>query len=423
MTRLYLYDDSVARGFDPFSLTRPTSELRAGAELIRARWEMRLQLAASGFLGAAHLRDFEEAGAPSAVAQDAQLEAGSIIASSRCVPSLAEAAGDKGARAWVCHGKIAAVRLAEAAPASIFADGSVDLDRLAESARRVTAGDARREAAPMTPISGAGVVELQGRWLDAPWDLIATLAPQLAEDIPALAARLTIHNPSEARAFGDHPVYCERGAQLEPWVVLDATAGPILVRGGASVAAFTRLVGPCYIGEGSSIIGDRVATCAIGDVCKVRGEISNSILLGHSNKGHTGFVGHSLLGRWVNLGAATTTSNLKNTYGSVHIATTDGSRDTGQQFLGTFFGDHVKTGIGTMLTTGTVLGAGANVFGSVPPPKRVPPFAWGEREPYDRFELEKFVEVAARMMERRHVELSARGREWLSACYREAASE
>lgn len=421
MTRLYLYDDAVARGFDPFSLTRPTSELRAGAELIRARWETRLQLTASGFLGASHLSDFEEAGAPPAIAADARLEPGSIVASSRCVVSLAGAAGDKGARAWVCAGRIAAVRIAEATPATLFADGSLGLEQLAESARRAPAGDAPRDAAPMTPVSGAGVVELHGRWLDAPWDLIASLSPQLAEDIPALAARLTIHNPAEARVFGEHPVYCERGAQLEPWVVLDATAGPILVRGGASVAAFSRIVGPCYIGEGSSVIGDRVATCSIGDVCKVRGEISNSILLGHSNKGHTGFVGHSMLGRWVNLGAGTTTSNLKNTYGTVQLATAQGARDTGQQFLGTFFGDHVKTGIGTMLTTGTVLGAGANVFGSVPPPKRVPPFAWGEREPYDRFELDKFVEVAARMMERRHVELSTRGREWLTACYREAA--
>lgn len=423
MTRLYLYDDAVARTFDPFCLTRPAGELRAGAELIRARWERRLQLTASGFLGADHLRDFEESGAPGAVRYDETLEAGSIVASSHCVVSLRESSGDSGARAWVCAGRIAAVRLTAATPASILADGKLDLDQLAESDRHAPVTAASQATAPMTPGSGAGVVEITGRWLTAPWDLIATLGEQLAEDIPALAARLTIHNPAEARVLGDHPVYCERGAQLEPWVVLDATSGPILVRGGASVSAFTRLVGPCYIGEGSTIIGDRVSTCSVGDVCKVRGEISNSILLGYSNKGHTGFVGHSYLGRWVNLGAGTTTSNLKNTYGHVQLATPDGTRDTGQQFLGTFFGDHVKTGIGTMLTTGTVLGAGANVFGSVPPPKRVPAFAWGEREPFDRFALPKFLEVAARMMERRHVELSSRGIEWLSAAYHKAAAE
>lgn len=423
MTRLYLYDDAVARTFDPFCLTRPTGELRAGAELIRTRWERRLQLTASGFLGADHLRDFEESGAPRAVTSDGELEAGSIVASTRCVVSLHEGGGDRGARAWVCNGRIAAVRLAAAMSAAVFTDGEIDLDRLAEFPHAAPGTRGRPDTAALTPASGAGVMELQGRWLEAPWDLIATLGDQLVEDIPALAARLTIHNPAEARVFGDHPVYCERGAQLEPWVVLDATTGPILVRGGTSVAAFSRIVGPCYIGEGSTIIGDRVALCSVGDVCKVRGEISNSILLGHSNKGHTGFVGHSYLGRWVNLGAGTTTSNLKNTYGTVQLATPEGTRDTGQQFLGTFFGDHVKTGIGTMLTTGTVLGAGANIFGSVPPPKRVPAFSWGEREPYGRFELGKFLEVAARMMERRHVELSSRGRDWLTAAYREAGGE
>ncbi|HUF66215.1 MAG TPA: putative sugar nucleotidyl transferase [Gemmatimonadaceae bacterium] len=423
MTRLYMYDDERARAFEPFCLTRPAGELRAGAELIRVRWEKRLQLEAGGFLGADHLRDFDESGVPHAVPRDGTLEAGSVVASSRCAVTLREGSGDRGASAWVCGGRIAAVRLAAATPASAFADGTLDLARLAEPAQRGSAADDREPTAPstpMTPASGGGVVEIKGRWLNATWDLIATLGEQLAEDIPAMAARLTIHNPAEARVLGEHAVYCERGAHLEPWVVLDATTGPILVRGGASIAAFSRLVGPCYIGEGSTIIGDRVSTCSVGDVCKVRGEISNSILLGHSNKGHTGFVGHSYLGRWVNLGAGTTTSNLKNTYGNVQLAMPGGVHDTGQQFLGTFFGDHVKTGIGTMLTTGTVLGAGANVFGSVPPPKRVPAFAWGEREPYGRFELAKFLEVAARMMERRHVELSSRGREWLSTVYQKA---
>ena len=102
------------------------------------------------------------------------------------------------------------------------------------------------------------------------------------------------------------------------------------------------------------------------------------MFVGHANKGHDGFVGHSVLGRWVNLGAGTTTSNLKNTYGTVALWTPGGVADTGLQFLGTLFGDHVKTGIGLRLTTGCVLGAGANVVDRMPP-KAVAPFAWGER--------------------------------------------
>jgi len=112
-----------------------------------------------------------------------------------------------------------------------------------------------------------------------------------------------------------------------------------------------------------------------------------------------------MIGRWVNLGAGTITSNLKNTYGPVHLWTPDGTRDTGMQFLGTLFGDHAKTGIGVRLTTGCVLGAGANVFGSVIPPKAVAPFSWGEAGSFEPYHLDKFLEAAERMMARRDVAL------------------
>jgi UDP-N-acetylglucosamine diphosphorylase/glucosamine-1-phosphate N-acetyltransferase len=183
------------------------------------------------------------------------------------------------------------------------------------------------------------------------------------------------------------------------------------------VHAFTRLVGPLYVGTGSSVTTDKVAASSIGDTCKVHGEMSNTIMIGHANKGHDGFVGHSILGRWVNLGAGTITSNLKNTYGTVQLWTPDGVRDTGLQFLGTLFGDHAKTGIGLTLTTGTVMGAGANVYGSRMPPKAVPPFAWGEASEFAGYHVDKFLEVAERMMARRHVTLSDGARRQLRASY------
>jgi len=113
-----------------------------------------------------------------------------------------------------------------------------------------------------------------------------------------------------------------------------------------------------------------------------------------------------MLGRWVNLGAGTITSNLKNTYGTVQLWTPDGVRETGMQFLGTMFGDHAKTGIGTRLTTGCVLGAGANVFGDQMPPKVVAPFAWGESGEFETYHVDKFLQVAERMMARRHVTMA-----------------
>jgi UDP-N-acetylglucosamine diphosphorylase/glucosamine-1-phosphate N-acetyltransferase len=202
-------------------------------------------------------------------------------------------------------------------------------------------------------------------------------------------------------------------------VVLDATAGPVLVRRGATVSAFTRLVGPCFVGERASVTADRIAGCSIGEVARVHGELSSTIVLGHANKAHDGFVGHSYLGRWVNLGAGTTTSNLKNTYGTVALWTPEGVRDTGLQFLGTLFGDHAKTGIGLRLTTGAVLGAGANVVDRMPP-KFTPPFAWGAEPPYATYDVERFVRVAARAMSRRGVALGGGAEATLRAAHARA---
>lgn len=394
MSDFFLYDDAAARAFEPFALTRPVSELRAGAELIRRRWERAFGVAPSGFIGAPHLASFDEPGAPPAVCSDSDVVPGTIVANSRFVPALKRGAADPKTKVWKNGGKVVAVRVNSSHHASRFGEGQLSLEELAQER--------------------AKAVDISGRWLENAWDLIGTLVPQLQEDIPTLGMELETMQPQDALVIGDHPLFCETGARVEPHVVFDVSAGPILVRSGTEIPAFTRVTGPCYIGENCVLVGDRIASSSIGDVSKVRGEVSNTIVLGQSNKGHTGFVGHSYLGRWVNLGAGTTTSNLKNTYGKVQLKTSSGLRDTGEQFLGTFFGDYSKTGIGTMLTTGTIIGAGANVFESGLAPKSVPPFAWGDG---GRFEIEKFLDVAARMMARRHAELGEKAKEMLRAAY------
>lgn len=423
MTAVYLYDDARARTFQPFALTRPLGELRAGMMLQRVRWEMALQQRVTAFISGAHLMHFEEPGAPKAA--QGGLPAGSVIVNSRFVPRAtalaavsagrADERSDAGVDLWLTAGggHTAAVRLTRELPAEYFADGDLDLDDLARS--------------------GAETTVLDGWWLDEVWDLVRLLPDQLSDDLAFLEKAHSANPgrfsspPAHVSVIGDHPVLVSAGrvseaeslpaALIEPQVVLDATAGPICIEAGSVVHAFTRLVGPCYVGSQSSILGDRVAASAIGDVCKVRGEMSNTIVLGHSNKGHDGFVGHSYLGRWVNLGAGTITSNLKNTYGPVTLWTSKGVRDTGMQFLGTFFGDHAKTGIGTRLTTGTVLGAGANVYGAALPPKAVAPFSWGSAPPFSVFHLDKFLEVVQRVMERRQMTLSEATRRQLAAAY------
>ncbi len=395
MSALYFYDDARARQFEPFALTRPGCELRAGTSLIRSRWERATSSKSAGFISSPHLANFQEGNAPPAVAAKGEIPAGSIVVNTRCVIPL-DLELDR-FDLLMCEGGACAVRLARSLPVSHFADGSIDLGAIQTSlgGRRIT-----------------------GRWMNEVWEFIGTLDEQLTEDIPRRAKALEATELTDATVVGSSGVFIEEGARIGPQVVLDATAGPILIRKGAAVAPFTHLVGPMSVGRDSQVLGDRVASSSIGDHCKVRGELSNTIMLGHSNKGHAGFVGHSYLGRWVNLGALTTTSNLKNTYGAVQLWTPSGVKTTGQQFLGTMFGDHAKTGIGTMLSTGTVIGAGANVFGANTPPKVIPPFAWGSAEPYDTYDVTRFLVVAERAMARRHVELGDKTRKQLTEAHK-----
>jgi UDP-N-acetylglucosamine diphosphorylase/glucosamine-1-phosphate N-acetyltransferase len=394
MSALYFFDDIRARQFEPFALTRPGSELRAGTSLIRRRWERATGLQSAGFISSRHLAHFEEGNAPPAVAPNSEIPAGSVIVNTRCVIPM-DLTLDR-FDLLMCEGAACAVKLARGFPVSQFADGTIDIGSI-----QTTLGGQR----------------IKGRWINNVWDFIGTLTDQLMEDIPLRAKALAGVAKTKAAKVGEHGIFVEEGADIGPQVVLDATAGPILIRRGTVVAPFTHLVGPISVGRDSQIRGDRIEASSIGDRCKVRGELSHAIFLGHSNKGHAGFVGHSYLGRWVNLGALTTTSNMKNTYGPVQLWTPSGMRSTEQQFLGTMFGDHAKTGIGTMLSTGSVIGAGANVFGANPP-KVVPPFAWGDSEPYDTFDVTKFLAVAERMMARRDVALGEKARKQLAEAHK-----
>jgi hypothetical protein len=159
---------------------------------------------------------------------------------------------------------------------------------------------------------------------------------------------------------------------------------------------------------------------AAGPYTYLRGEVEETAVLGYSNKAHDGFLGHSLLGRWVNLGALTTNSDLKNNYGPIRIGSRNGLGETGMLKLGCFLGDHTKTAIGTMLNTGTVVGPGANVFGDAMPPKWVPPFAWGTGESRARYRKEDFLETALQVMRRRDVEPRDATARWLGAVHDEA---
>jgi UDP-N-acetylglucosamine diphosphorylase/glucosamine-1-phosphate N-acetyltransferase len=213
------------------------------------------------------------------------------------------------------------------------------------------------------------------------WDLMLASPHQITADF-ATAGRQgiegTVEEPTALRG-SKKDVYVAPGVTIHPMVVIDAEHGPVYIDEGAEIHPFSRIEGPCYIGRKSILLG---AKCregnSIGPYCRIGGEVEESVIQGYSNKYHDGFLGHAYVGEWVNLGALTTNSDLKNDYSTVSVML-DGKHaiDTGSTKVGSLIGDHTKTSIGVLFNTGSVVGAMAILMATGKPlPKFIPSFAW-----------------------------------------------
>ena len=235
-------------------------------------------------------------------------------------------------------------------------------------------------------------------------DLINLNGIFIAQDFSRFYDRFSFRIPVDVRILGDE-VFISDEAQVFPFVFIDATEGPVIIEKKAVVSPFVYIEGPVYLGEGVLVKPSTkiYKNTTIGPVCKVGGEIESSIFHSYSNKQHDGFLGHSYVAPWVNIGADTVTSDLKNNYSTIRLRYREHEWDTGSQFIGTFFGDHVKTGINTMLISGTIVGVFTNIFGSGFHPKFIPSFFWGGGKEWQIHELGKAIETAKKMMRRRNV--------------------
>lgn len=206
-----------------------------------------------------------------------------------------------------------------------------------------------------------------------------------------------------------YKVWIAEGVRIAPNVVLDASAGPIVVDSGATIMANAVIQGPAYIGKKTVIkIGAKIyGGTSIGPVCKIGGEIEASIIQAYSNKQHDGFLGHAYIGEWVNMGADTNNSDLKNTYKNVKIYDYAKATmiDSGSQFMGCVLGDHVKTGINVSLNTGLTVGTGSNIFGSKLFSGYVHDFSWGEADGLTRYRFSDFCDTATMVKHRRALKL------------------
>jgi UDP-N-acetylglucosamine diphosphorylase/glucosamine-1-phosphate N-acetyltransferase len=252
--------------------------------------------------------------------------------------------------------------------------------------------------------------EIEGRWLNYPWDLVHANAKEIARDFAFenRGGQILGKVYPNVTLLNEKNIFIAASAKVKPGVVLDAEDGPIYIDEGATIMPNASLQGPLHLGKNSTIkMGAKIYEgTSIGEVCKVGGEVEESIIHGYSNKQHEGFLGHAYLGEWVNLGADTNNSDLKNNYGTVKVHINGESIDSGSLFAGLFMGDHAKSGINTMFNTGTVVGVMSNVFGAGYPSKAIPSFAWGGVPAFETYALEKALATARRVMARRKRELT-----------------
>ena len=237
------------------------------------------------------------------------------------------------------------------------------------------------------------------------WDIIN----QIPETINYDAARLSPINPKDYEhidLLNSKNIYIDN-ASIMPGVLINAENGAVIIDSGVSIYAQTYIEGPAFIGA-STIINPltKIKNTIIGQKCKIGGELDSSIIQGYTNKVHDGHLGNSFLGEWVNLGAGTTNSNLKNNYSPVKVHINDELVDSKSLHVGCFIGDHVKTAIGTLINTGSVIGAASMIasYGFIP--KTLPPFSWYVNKKHQRIDIDKFILTAEIVKNRRNKNFS-----------------
>ena len=401
--QICLFEDQYVRRLLPLVYTRPVYDLRCGILTLGEKLRRRYARAAHRLHARPYLAEVLKERYPG-VPVNLPPDGGCLYVNGRCIasPDLLRAIPPDG-------------------PDTLYVDGDVLV------AARIGGGGGFAAGMPeaLTPGAFPGVpaTEIKVALVSWPWDLIGNNGKEIVADGALLAP------PGEQRMRGKvYPgahlvnpgnIVIGAGTSIKPGVVLDGENGPIWI--GENVTVFPNAVieGPAFIGDRTLIkIGAKIyENTSIGEVCKVGGEVEGAIIHAYSNKQHDGFLGHAYLGMWVNLGADTNNSDLKNNYGSVKLVIDGVTVDSGSMFMGLVMGDHSKSSINSMFNTGTVVGVSSNIFGSGFPPKSVASFAWGGADGMETYELDRALEVARRVMGRRKIALSAAEENLLRAVF------
>lgn len=240
------------------------------------------------------------------------------------------------------------------------------------------------------------------------WDIFSKNNLAIQEDFNYLTEdKKSQPIPKSVNVIAPENVFIEEGAKLE-FVTLNASTGPIYIGKDTEIMEGSMIRGPFALCDNASVkMGSKVyGATTVGPYSRIGGEVKNTVIFAHSNKGHEGYLGDSVIGEWCNMGADTNNSNLKNNYEEVKLWSyeTEGFAKTGLQFCGLMMGDHSKCGINTMFNTGTVVGVSANIFGTGFPRNFIPSFSWGGASGFTTYVTKKAFETARLVMSRREIE-------------------
>jgi UDP-N-acetylglucosamine diphosphorylase/glucosamine-1-phosphate N-acetyltransferase len=245
------------------------------------------------------------------------------------------------------------------------------------------------------------------------WDIMADIEPEVTADFNAFRSSFTPKSQVTchpgAALVGEENIFLDDGVVIMPGAVIDASHGPVYVGANTKIESHAAIYGPSFIGANSVIVAGKITGCSIGHTCRVGGEVEESVFHAYVNKYHAGFIGHSYVGPWVNFGAMTTNSDLKNNYSVIRCSLDGKDINTGSIKVGSFIGDHTKFGIGTLLNTGITIGVCCNLFGgTLIADKEVASYQWGNTGNYEVYRFDKAIETARKAVERRNCSLSER---------------
>jgi UDP-N-acetylglucosamine diphosphorylase / glucose-1-phosphate thymidylyltransferase / UDP-N-acetylgalactosamine diphosphorylase / glucosamine-1-phosphate N-acetyltransferase / galactosamine-1-phosphate N-acetyltransferase len=397
--RLCLVEDDDVTDLEPLTLARPMFEQRLGAGTIGSKIERAFRVdrvgESRGALIRPHLVATQRERDPRMVINDPRwLAAGpTVLVNARWVPP-AEFSAPRKDKPWMglCEGEPACALVYPDQAAALEWGGIETLfENLSDEVECRDVG---------------------GEWIRRPWDLVGRNSDHLVRDFAAAGAtgvsadhlaKLALVGPIERLSIHET-------ARIDPFTVFDTTNGPITIEADVWVQPFTRVEGPCFVGRATQLFRANLrGGVTLGPNCRIGGEVEASIVHGHSNKYHEGFLGHAYVGEWVNLGAITSNSDLRNDYGEVLVPLSGSPIATGQAKVGCFLGDHTRTGMGCMLNTGTAVGVMCNLLPGGPLlPKYVPSFAavlYGRVAP--GFSLARLLDTARTVKGRRGKEFSA----------------